>query len=215
MNSPHPGFLAKLRYKFRYNSWARLGMNALKRIGITVLPYYVFHRDITGQQKHPDLEGYEFGELGAEDMPRIADLPLVHSSEQTYRRRLRDGQRCFALKQGGDICAFSWMDSDHCSFSGERFTLQADEVYMYDIYTALDRRGQNLAPMLNACYSERLRAEGIRIILSIVDSLNRSSLNYVTKVGCVAQRKKLYLNIFGLLEKSIVLKIFVEPTAIP
>jgi len=185
-------------------------MNALKRIGITVLPYYVFRRDIAGSPKHPELEGYEFIELTAEDMPRITGLPMVHGDEQTYRQRLRNGQRSFALRQGDEILAFCWMDPERCSFAGEGFTLQADETYVYDIYTTPSQRGRNLAPILNACYTEMLRAEGIRTVFGVVDSMNRASLNYVMKVGCQVQRKNLYLNLFGLLEKSIVLEVLVE-----
>lgn len=208
--SLQPGLLVKLRYKFRYNSWPRLAVNALKRIGITVLPYYVFRRDIAGPPKQPNLEGYEFDELTAQDMPRIARLPMAHSDEQTYRLRLRNGQRCFAMRQGSEIFAFCWMDPGRCNFAGERFTLQADEVYIYDIYTTPSQRGRNLAPILNACYTERLRAEGIRAVFGVVDSMNRSSLNYVKKIGSQVQRKNLYLNVFGLLRKSIVLEVFVD-----
>jgi len=205
-----PGLLAKLRYKLRYNSWPRLIVNVLKRIGITILPYYVFRRDISGPPKQPSCEGYEFSELTTEDMPRIARLPLVHSSEQTYLLRQRNGQRCFALRQDGELCAFCWMDPDRFSFVGEGEALQADEAYLYDIYTTPSQRGHNLAPILNACYTELLRAEGIRIVLGVVDSMNRSSLNYVRKIGSRVQRKNLYLNLFGLMKKSIVLEVLAD-----
>ncbi len=79
---------------------------------------------------------------------------------------------------------------------------------MYDIYTTLAMRGQNLAAILTACYTAKLRAEGISTILSVVDSFNRSSLNYIKKAGGRMQRKNLYLNFFGLIEKSIVLKVY-------
>ncbi len=207
-DSAQPGWLDKLCYKLRYNSWPRLTMNALKRIGLTILPYYVFRRDITIAEKHPAPDSYEYGELTSEDMPDVAALPLVHSSEQIYRTRLSNGQRCFALKREGVICAFSWMDPNHFSFPAERTTLRSDEVYMYDIYTTLAMRGQNLAAILTACYTAKLRAEGVSTILSVVDSFNRPSLNYIKKAGGRMQRKNLYLNFFGLIEKSIVLKVY-------
>jgi hypothetical protein len=208
-----PQFLEKLHYKLRYNSWPRLLVNALKRFGITILPYYVFYRDITGSPKQPDLDGYEFVELTAVDMPLIAALPLAHSHEQTYQLRLQNKQRCYALRQQDEIFAFCWMDPDHFSFKGEGKTLQADEAYIYDIYTLPIKRGHHLAPKLNACYTNKLRAEGIRTVIGVVDTMNQPSLNYVRKIGCQVQQKKLYLNIFGLINKSIVLEVFTDKSS--
>jgi len=205
-----PGLAEKLRYRFRYNSWPRLIVNALKRAGITILPYYVFRREIPDPPPHPDCKGYEFAELTAQDIPQIAGLPLVHCDEQTCRRRMRDGQRCFAIRRGGEICAFCWMDPDCFSFAGEGRALQADEAYIYDIYTAPAQRGHNLAPLLNACYTEKLYTEGVHAVLGVVDSMNRSSLGYVRKIGSRVQRKNLYLNLFGLVKKSIVLEILAD-----
>ena len=208
-----PRLLAQIRYKLRYNSWSRLFVNALKRIGITILPYYVFRRDISGPPKKPICEDYEFAELTAKNISQIARLPMVHSDERTYRIRLNSGQRCFGLRQDDEFCAFCWMDPDRFSFVGEGIMLQSDEVYIYDIYTIPAKRGRELAPILNACYTEMLRAEGIHAVLGIVDSMNRSSLNYVRKIGSRIQRKNLYLNLFGLVEKSIALKIYAEETS--
>ena len=204
------GYLAKLRYRLHYNSWPRLLINALKRIGITVLPYYLFHRDISGPAKVPAFTGYDFTELTEEHMPEITDLPLVHGDEETYCRRLSNGHRCFSLWQGGEICVFCWMDPDRCSFAAEGFSLEADQVYIYDIYTPPSKRGRNFAPLLNAFFTEKLRAEGISTVVSVVDSMNYASLSYVRKVGGQAQRKSLYLNLFGLVKKTIALEVMVE-----
>jgi len=212
MATIHPQLLAKLHYKLRYNSWPRLIVNGLKRFGITLLPYYVFYRDIADPAKQPDLDGYEFTELTAADMPLIAALPLVHSNEQTYQLRLQNEQRCFALRQHDEIFAFCWMDSDHFSFKGEGGSLQADEVYIYDIYTLPIKRGHHLAPKLNACYTNKLRAEGIRTVIGVVDTMNLPSLNYVRKIGCRLQQKKIYLNIFGLINKSFLLQVYADKT---
>jgi hypothetical protein len=210
MTTLHPQLLEKLHYKLRYNSWPRLFVNTLKRFGITILPYYVFYRDITGPPKQSDLEGYEFVELTAVDMPLIATLPLVHNNEQTYQLRLKNKQHCYALRQHDEVFAFCWMDPFHFSFKGEGKLLQDDEAYIYDIYTMPLKRGHHLAPKLNACYTNKLRAEGIRTVIGVVDTMNLPSLNYVRKIGCQVQQKKLYLNIFGLINKSIVLEVFAD-----
>jgi len=208
---PQSGYLAKLRYRLKYNSWPRLLMNALKRIGIKVLPYYLFHVDISRPSKVTALEGYDFIELTAEHMRGIAELPLVHGDEETFCRRLSHGHRCFSLWQGGEICVLCWMDPECCSFGGEEYALEVDQGYFYDIYTPPSKRGGSLAPLLiNACYTEKLRAEGISTILGVVDSMNYSSLSFVRKIGGQAQRKSLYLNFFGLVKKTIVLEVIVD-----
>ena len=197
--------LGKLRYRFQYNSWLRLIINALKRVGITILPYYVFRRTVSTAPKPPLLKNMEFAELSADDMAHIAGLPLVHGSEATYFKRLAEGQRVFGLRQAGEVVAFCWFDPDCFSFPGEGDGLRPEEVYIYDIYTRPDRRGQGIAPLLNACYTKSMHDEGFRDFLGVIDSLNRPSISYVRKVGSQAERKSLYLNLFGIVEKTYLL----------
>ncbi len=200
--------LEKIRYKLRYNAWPRLVVNVLKRLGIILLPYYLFRRSL-GTPVHPvDRGDWELIELCEEDMPQLASLPLVHGNEQTYRQRIRNGQRALALRRGREFGAFCWLDPEYCSYAGEGFRLPDDEIYSYDIYTVPALRGMNLAPLLNALYSERLRQEGYRSVCSVVDVWNKPSLNYVRKIGAVAHRKNLYISIFGVFRRSFVMRRF-------
>lgn len=203
--SNQTGLLGKLRYKFQYNSWSRLIVNALKRFGITILPYYVFRRRVSGQPRAPELGEMTFAELVVKDMPQIACLPLAHSNEDTYRSRLAAGQRAFGLKQRDEIIAFCWMDTRGFSFPGEGDSLRPGEVYIYDIYTIPERRGQGVAPLLNACYTKSMHDEGFHTFLGVIDSMNHPSINYVRKTGSRAERKNLYLNLFGFYEKNFLL----------
>ncbi len=198
----------RIRYKLRYNSWPRLLVNGLKRFGIVVLPYYLFRRSLNLPAQAVERGDWELLELGADEMPRLAALPLVHGDEKSYRDRIQKGQRAFALCRGGEVGAFCWMDPVRCSYAGEGFQLQDDEIYLYDIFTALELRGMNLAPLLSSLYSKQLHQEGYRHVYSVVDAWNKPSLNYIRKIGARAERKNLYINLFGIFKRSIVLRRF-------
>jgi hypothetical protein len=205
--------LATLRYKIRYNPLPRLILNALKRVGITILPYYLFRRPLAVPGKMPDRGPFQFLELHDDAMADIAAMPMVSSGEQAYRGRLQQGQRCFGLRRSDETVAYCWMDSRECRVNGEWFPLRAGEVYAYDIYTLPRLRGQNLAPLLNACFSDMLRESGITTVYSVIDYYNRPSLNFAEKIGARAQRLNLYIRLFGLFEKSVVLKQFASDPA--
>jgi len=93
------------------------------------------------------------------------------------------------------------VDPASFSFVGEKVALLSGEAYVYDIYAIPTQRGRNLASILNADYTELLHGEGVSTVIGVVDAFNRSSLNYVRKVGCIVRRKNLYLNLFGLVKK--------------
>ena len=144
----------------RYNSWPRLVINALKRVGITVLPYYLFRRPLAESSRELDDTGWQFRELTVDDVPALARLPMVHGNAEIFRERLLNGQRSFALTRDGEIFTFNWADPDACSYPGENFTLADDEIYLYDIYTVPEQRGNNLAPLFSAHYSQQLAGRG-------------------------------------------------------
>ena len=54
-----------------------------------------------------------------------------------------------------------------------------------------------MAPLLNALTSRRLEAEGFTTVISVVDSMNRPSLNLARKIGAIPQRQNLYVGLFG------------------
>jgi len=71
---------SELIERIRYNPLPRLFINALKRIGIVALPYYVFRHDLVSLQC-PELDraGTRLVELQEADMAGIAALPLLRA----------------------------------------------------------------------------------------------------------------------------------------
>jgi GNAT superfamily N-acetyltransferase len=200
--------LETLRYKLRHYPLPRLIMNAMKRAGITIIPYYFCAYSTDYRRPANESRQYRLVELGPDDMPRVAALPMSHSTEETYRGRLRLGHRCHGLLLGDQLVAYSWLDPVRCSYGGEGFALAPGEVYAYDLFTAPGERGRDLAPLLIACRNELLRANGIRTVCTVVDYFNHPSLAVGKKVGSRRKRLNLYIRIFGLVETSLVLKTF-------
>jgi hypothetical protein len=202
--------LRNLRYKIRYNPLPRLALNALKRLGIVILPYYLLQRCLADTVRHVDKTGVRLVELGEADMDRIAAMPMANNSADTYRSWLRRDQHCFGLLQNEELAGFCWMDPKYCSFSGQGLPLAAGQVYAYDIYTVPSQRGRNIAPLLNACFSDWLRESGVTHVVSVIDYFNRPSLSFAAKIGARPKQLNLYLRLFGLYDKTFLLKTFAE-----
>jgi hypothetical protein len=199
--------LEVLRYAIRYNPWPRLVINALKRLGITLLPYYVFTRSLAETRLLArGRTGGQLVELREADMATIAAMPMANSSEKTYRTRLALGHRCFGLMHAGELVCYCWLTLADCRVNGAWLRLRSGEAYIYDVYTLPQQRGRNFAPLLNARFSEWLPAAGVTHIRSVVDYYNRPSLRYVAKIGGRRLQLRLYLRLAGLLERSILLK---------
>ncbi len=199
-----------LRYKLRYNPPPRLLINALKRIGITIMPYYLTLRSVPDTRSTLDRNHCSLVELGPESMAEIAAMPMAHATEAIYRKRLALGQHCFGLVIDRQLLGYCWMDPSRCSYGGEGFELADDEAYGFDIYTLPSERGRNLAPLLNACFSDRLEEMAIRNIYGVIDRYNRPSLRFAEKIGARRIRLNLYVRLFGLFERSWILRRYTD-----
>jgi hypothetical protein len=191
------GQLATLRYKLRYNPLPRLMINGLKRLGIVVLPYYLFDRQLRQEALPAESEGCELVLLGAGDMAAIAEMPMANSAESEYRSRLAHGQRCYGLKVEGELVGYCWMDPARCSFPPEDFALPANAAYAFDIYTLPARRGENLAARLNALFHRQMYKDGVRTMFSVVDKYNLPSLRFAAKIGVRPRHLAVHVKLFG------------------
>lgn len=196
-----------LRYKLRYSPLPRLVLNGLKRVGVTILPYYFFARPISGVPRPgPDRQDARLVELHEQDMATIAALPMANSGEREFLRRLQAGQRCLALVMGDEVVSYCWMATGRCRVNGEEIVMSDDQAYAFDVYTLPARRGGHLAPILNALFTEMLYANGVRRVFSVIDYYNRPSLNFARKIGARRQRLNLYVRLFGVVDRSFLLR---------
>ena len=198
--------LDNLRYRLRYNPLPRTLINLLKRVGITLLPYYLFDRQLAREPLPAGASDCELVLLGESDMASIAAMPMANSPESEYRERLGKGQRCYGLRTGGELVGYCWMDPARCSFPAEDFALPEGAAYAFDIYTLPARRGENLAARLNAMFHRQMVDEGISTMYSVVDRYNLPSLRFASKIGVRPRHLALQLRLFGVVERRFVLK---------
>lgn len=206
--------LRTISYKWRYNPLPRLVLNGLKRLGITILPYYLFARVLADTRQSLQPGDLYLREVQQRDIPQMASMELVHADGQELMARLERGHRCFGLFEGNTLLAFNWMDFSSCSFRNDNFPLRSDEAYSYDMFTLYNRRGQNLAFLLIGMVSRRLESEGIRRQFSVVDYYNYPSLRVARKIGCVPQRLNLSIGLFGLWEWNYCLRELTPPATL-
>ncbi len=198
--------LKTIAYKWRYNPLPRLFLNGLKRLGVTILPYYLFNRVLADTRQSLQPGELYLRQLQHCDIAQMASMEMVHADAQEFAARLQRGHRCFGLFEGNTLLAFNWLDLSSCSFRNDNFPLRSDEAYAYDMFTLHNRRGQNLAFLLIGLVSRQLESEGIRSQLSVVDYFNYPSLRVAAKIGCVAQRINLYIGLFGVWEWNVCLR---------
>lgn len=104
---------------------------------------------------------------------------------QTYLERLAAGQRVYAMLCEGRIAATAWVSIASAEFPGigARWRLGADEVYLWDSFTAPESRGQNLGTLRAVEMLRALRAEGFRRAYCFVLPDNQAGLGPPHKAG--------------------------------
>ena len=192
-------YLAHLRDKVRYSPLPRIFIDGLDKLGIQIHLIYLIREGITGgvARQHQDgLEGYEVGFLGAEDMTEMAQIPYRFISYEELQSRLKDGNLCLGAKRDGRLVAFTWCNLTRCQSEGYSFSLNDDEAYLFDAYTASDLRGQGLAPALRYHLYEELERMGRTKLYSITDRFNAPALRFKLKLGAGILKSDWYITLF-------------------
>jgi SAM-dependent methyltransferase len=166
----------------------RRGAQALffKLLGETVYRRLVLVEDDLERLLPPLDEGSGF-ETGLLEEDAIVDY-LALRSDQTAGEvlgRLRRGERCSITRHEGRIvsahwCAVrrGWIEPLECEIA-----LEPDELYSYESYTAPEYRGHRLPAARARRLRRRLRAEGIRRRLGVVEPDDPSALRHAAQAG--------------------------------
>lgn len=99
--------------------------------------------------------------------------------------RLRAGQTCAVVRAGGAVVGYCWSTTAPASVEEVRCRVvpAADEVYLYDAYTAPAWRGRRLFPAMLAALLDAARAQGRRRALIFVLASNRASRRAIERAG--------------------------------
>ena len=196
---------AKLRYYRTGLSWWGMGcrviIDTLAKVGIIISPHYLVVEGLDTARLQHLAEGfadYQFGFLAPQDMPALANLPGRIWTEKELLTRLQEGQKCFGVKHGGAVVAFTW-----CSFAPYAFAKQKTlplgdhEAYLFDAHTVEQYRGIGIAPTLRyRCYQELAKLGRTRCY-SITAAFNIPAINFKKKLHAQVLELGLFIELWG------------------
>jgi ribosomal protein S18 acetylase RimI-like enzyme len=193
------GLLQRLRQKIRYRLLIQEILARLAGIGIQIQPYYLVLEGLFGGS-NPEWESgfdeFSIGFLSNPDMKHVAALSGRPASEDKLLLRLKDGMKCFAVQQQGQVIGYTWCDFKECNFVGHRFPLRENEAYLFDAYTSRSFRGRNIAPYMRyQCYKELAKTGRVRLY-SITLLFNTSSKKFKQKLNAKPLKLGLFVELF-------------------
>lgn len=193
--------LQEVKNRFKNRKIIQSFLEILAGFGIYINPYYVYQEDLPRSVLRdfgPGFEKYETVFLAIEDMKIIGNIEGRKAREETFRNRLKKGNKCLAVKKGDEIVAYSWCNLDVFDHPPERgFKLNANEAYLFDAYTLREYRGHSIAPfMRHSCYQE-LSKSGRNTLYSYSDYFNAPAIRFKTKLNARRLRLCLYIRLFN------------------
>jgi GNAT superfamily N-acetyltransferase len=106
-------------------------------------------------------------------------------SVDEVRRRLDQGQQCFAVWHDGRIVHAAWavIGRARIEYLSTEITLAPGEVWSYDVFTSPAFRGLGASPARMLEMMRYFRDRGYRCLIGAILPENRSSLRLGEKVG--------------------------------
>jgi L-amino acid N-acyltransferase YncA len=170
-----------LRYEGVGAAWrAFLGRTAGRLYSTDTVSTYLYRHEDARPLCQARVEA-EVVELDASQLPRV-DRMMYHPTE-SLRRRLQEGQRCFAVLVAGAPCGYLWVEPGPRSGSAHTPELRADQAYLYNVRTMRNLRGKGLVPHLYSVVCSRLAQEGVTEAIIWVDAGNRPSIRAAERAG--------------------------------
>jgi GNAT superfamily N-acetyltransferase len=197
--------------RIRYRLVLQSVSDMLDRMGIAIVPYYVFEESIAdklalGLDIEPGCKPVTFGFLSNAEIEALC-LQAEHWDLATEKAQLEEGSaRCFALKHKGEIAAYEVCNLRECDSRLITFPLKEDEVYLSGMYTLPAYRGKNLAAVIECELYKELYAMGREKYYSINILFNKPSLRFKEKLRARPARLNFYLGLFSKWRWTIGLK---------
>jgi GNAT superfamily N-acetyltransferase len=179
---------------------------ALGRAGLTIHLSVVYREGIVPVEvpkaNLPDISL----ELASEET--LADIALVEGytiPPEMLRERFAQGAGCCLLRNGGQIVALCWYERGGAIRPRLALALGASNAYLFDAFTAPSYRGRNLLPFLRYRLYTELRRLGCTGFFSSTVAFNRPAHRFKLKLGARPQEVRLYLRLFGRLERVFII----------
>ena len=200
-----------IKNKLQHSGVIRLFLDAIGRLGIKIVPYYVVMEGLFLKQSSidaPELGEYQTGFLNSDEIKKIAAIPGRQESEDDLLRRLTAGQLCFGLKLNNDLSAFTWCNLQEFRVFGVQRAMAQDEAYLFDAYTLLPCRGKGIAPFMRYELYRVLDKFGKRTLYSYSDVFNLPALKFKQKLNARIVELNLYIDIFARYRFNLLIKKF-------
>ena len=149
------------------------------------------------KKAYTEFNEYETAFLDPADMKNLDRIEGRKTSEESTRKLLEKGSKCFAVKVKGKIAAFTWCEFDVFDYPPKKeFKLKENEAFLFDMYTLRAYRGHNLAPFVRyRCYEE-LAKMGRDVLYSYSDYFNTPALRFKSKLDAKILRLCLNIRLF-------------------
>lgn len=183
-------------------------LERLKRIGVTIHPFLTV-REGENESAHgaadDGRQSFRFGFLTEADVDDLVRLePGVEAAP--LLEWFREGRLCFGAKQESRLIAKMWCDLEAFHYPPNYRKLESDEAYLYAAYADPGYRGRNLAPLMRAEGYAALRALGRERFYSYTDYFNAPARRFKAKLGARNEALRLYVDLFGLWQKTLTLR---------
>jgi len=202
LNSPSDaqvGILQRIWLKIRYRIVIQEALERLSRGGIQIQLYLLALEGLSGRQL-PQWESgfseYRVGFLDPDEVQMAAMIPGRATAKETFLQRLRENKKCFGVKHGEQVVAYTWCDLAECHRPGNRFPLKHNEAYLFDAFTSRKFRGKDIAPYMRyQCYKELAKMRRHRLY-SVTSYFNRSARRFKEKLDAKSLELCLFVNLF-------------------
>lgn len=199
----------KVLYVWSHGLMALTLLRWLSRLGIKIVPYYLFEesKNFLSTDIKPLLdEPFETILLGRSDVELLKGLEKLSETPADFSKLWNAGCSCIGLKGEGAILAYGWFDLLRCNYKYLSFALQGDEAYAFNFYTARHMRGRNIAPFLRTILYAYLESMGRNRIYSISEKFNTSAMKFKEKINAKPLCYYVYVNLFNRVGKNIMIK---------
>jgi GNAT superfamily N-acetyltransferase len=179
-------------------------------IGIRLIPFYI-HREFPNNDlikiNESGNEPFTAGFLSTNDVIELYEHPKInHNSDLIKAEWIKQGCKCFALKDGQEIAAFMWCNKQQLKTKFITYDLDEDEAYLFGAFTFKSYRGRNLAPFIRQkLYTEMLQ-HGRDRIFSVTEYFNKPAINFKKKLGAKPVKLMLHINLFNKYQRNLILK---------
>jgi GNAT superfamily N-acetyltransferase len=192
-------YLKYIFQKVSRNPSPQIILDGLNKLGINIMPFYVFSEDLfnkTLSHLETGFDEYHAAFLGPEDMKEMSEIPFRNIREETLLKRFKDGKVCFGMKYKGKLAAFTWCDLKSCNFKGCDLTLKEDEAYLFDAHTLPPFRGKGIAPYIRYHLYKEMSKLGKHRFFSISEYFNTPSIKFKEKLGAKKMEMGLLIDLF-------------------